>query len=363
MYRHFKYRLYPNKQQENAMNETLFTCSLLYNRCLAERHDAWQNEHRSVNRHQQNAMLPQLKKEEQRYAKVNAQVLQDTVTRVDRAFKAFFRRMKSGEKPGYPRFKSARRYDSFTYPFLGNGIKITGNKLRLQHIGSVRIVFHRPLEGMVKTCTIHRQVDSWYACFSCEVDPKVVPATDMVVGVDLGVESFAVTSDERFFPSNKSYRKAEKKLKKQQRELSRKQPGSNRRKKAKKQLSKTSLHVANQRNDNAHKVARELVNQYQLIAIEDLNVTGMMKNHHLAKAIQDQGWSTFVNILMSKAEEAGRKVVKVNPAYTSQECSECGKIQPKKLSDRWHSCDCGCELHRDVNAARNILRKALQQTA
>lgn len=362
MYRTFKYRLYPNKQQEITLRETLFTCSLLYNRCLAERRDTWRNEQRSITAFQQILMLPQLKKEDERYRKAFSQVLQDVIKRLDRAFDAFFRRVKAGEKPGYPRFKSAKRYDSFTYTQPPRGDWVRNGRVVLYKIGHIKIKLHRPLEGKVKTCTIRRQSDGWYALFTCEIEPKALPVSDKAVGVDLGVESFAITSDERFFPSVKAHRKAEKKLKREQRAMDRKKPVSNRRKKAQKQLSKTSLHVANQRRDIAHKVARELVNQYQLIAVEDLNVAGLLKNHHLAKAISDQGWSTFVNILTSKAEEAGRKVVKVNPAYTSQECSECGQIKPKKLSERWHSCDCGCSLHRDVNAARNILRRAIEQT-
>lgn len=306
------------------------------------------------------AALPEFKRKDKRFKQVHSQVLQDVVKRLDRAFDAFFRRIKAGGTPGYPRFRSARRYDSFTYPQAPSGCQLHGNKLVLSKIGAIKIKQHRPLEGELKTCTIRRQADGWYAGFSCEVEPDVLPSTGHVVGVDLGVESFAITSDGEFFPASKHLRKAERGIKRLQRQVSRRKKGSRRRKKSVRQLAKAHLRVANQRRDMAHKVARSLVNRYQTIAIEDLNIQGMVKNHHLAKSISDAGWGLFVNTLNAKAAEAGRQVIAVDPRNTSQICSGCGCIVKKPLSQRWHTCpECGTSLHRDINAAINILRRAV----
>jgi putative transposase len=358
MLKAYKYRLYPNKEQKKKLNDTLWLCSMVYNRCLAERRDAWKNEQRSLTAYDQIKQLPVWKKEDPRLNQVYSQVLQDVVRRLDKAFQAFFRRVKVGEKPGYPRFKSARRYDSFTYP--QNGFQLQNGRLQLAKIGLVKIKLHRPLQGKVKTLTIRRQADGWYACFSVEVEPSILPPSQKAVGIDLGVESFAVTSDGEFFPAARHLRRAERNLKRLQRMVSRRQKGSTRRKKAVRQLAKAHLHIANQRKDMAHKVARSLVNRYGIIAVEDLNILGMLRNHHLAKSISDAGWGLFVNILKAKAAEAGRQVVEVDPRNTSQVCSGCGCIVKKPLSQRWHDCpECGTSLHRDVNAARNILRMAV----
>ncbi len=359
MLKAYKYRLYPTKAQKAKLSETMWLCSILYNSCLAERRDCWEMGGHSVTKYDQINRLPELKTADERFNRVHSQALQDVVRRLDKTFEAFFRRVKAGEKPGYPRFRPARRYDSFTYPQAPSGCQLRGNKLVLSKIGAVKVKLHREIPGKVKTVTIRRQADGWYASFVCEVEVVALPPSDKAIGVDLGLESFAITSDGEFFPAAKHLRKAERNLKRIQRTLSRREKGSNRRKKAVRQLAKAHLHVANQRKDTAYKVARSLVNRYGTIVVEDLQVTNMLRNHHLAKSISDAGWSLFVNILKAKAAEAGRQVIEVDSRYTSQACSECGVIVPKPLSQRWHSCDCGCELHRDVNAARNILRKAV----
>ncbi len=356
MLKTYKYKLYPTKAQKQVMHETTFLCSLVYNQCLAQRKEAWEKEQKSISCYDQINQLPALKETDERYQSVFSQVLQDTVRRVDKSFKNFFRRVKAGDTPGYPRFKSARRYDSFTYP--QSGFKLNGKKLTLSKIGDVKIKLHRPIEGQIKTLTICRQADGWFACFSCEVELNLLPPTGKVVGVDVGLENFAITSDSEFFPPIKDLRKSEKKIKRAQREVARRKKGSKRRKKSVWKLKRANLRVANKRRDTHHKVARKLVDNYDVIAIEDLSISNMIKNHHLAKSISDAGWYSFSLILVAKAEEAGRKVVKVDPKFTSQVCSDCGTIVKKELSERWHSCECGCELHRDVNAAINILTKA-----
>jgi putative transposase len=366
MVKTYKYKLYPTKAQKQVMHETTFLCSLVYNQCLAQRKEAWEKEHRSISCYDQIKQLPDMREKDIRYQSVHSQVLQDTVSRVDKSFQNFFRRVKAGDTPGYPRFKSARRYDSFTYP--QSGFKLNGRKLFLSRIGNVKIKLHRPIEGEIRTLTIHRQADGWFACVSCEISPwrercttafkEPLSSTGKDVGIDVGLENFATTSDGEFFPPIKDLRKAEKKIKRLQREVARRKKGSKRRKKSVWRLKRAHLRVANKRRDTHHKVARKLVDKYDTIAIEDLSTNNMMKNHHLAKSISDAGWYSFSLILAAKAEEAGRKVVKVDPKFTSQVCSGCGAIVQKELKERWHSCKCGCELHRDVNAAINILTKA-----
>jgi len=283
-------------------------------------------------------------------------VLQDVCQRLDKTFKAFFHRLKNGEKAGYPRFKGKNRYDSFTYP--QSGFKLDGKYLKLSKIGNVRIKLHRQIAGKIKTFTIRRKNSKYYACFSCEIEPDP-QATGKQVGVDLGVKHLAITSDGDFFEHPKYLRKAEKRLKYLQRMVARRKKDSNRRRKAVAMLAKCHEYIANQRRDTAHKISRYLVDHYDLIAFEDLNIKGMVKNHHLAKSIADAGWRMIIQFATYKAEYAGKKVVLVDPRNTSQACSECGQIVKKTLNDRIHQCPCGYTADRDVNAARNILQKAL----
>lgn len=359
MIKAFKYRLYPAKQQEQALEQMLETCRHLYNRSLAERRDAWQNENRSINYFDQASRLKEQRKNNEYLTKVNFSATQDVLRRIDKAYKAFFRRIKNGETPGYPRFKGKGRYDSITFPSYGDGCKLKGNHLYIQHVGNIKVKLHRALEGKIKTVTIRRRAGSWYACFSVDVEPISLPPSDKSVGIDLGIENFAITSDGEFFSNPKYLRKAELNIKRLQRIVSKRKKGSNRRKKAVFALAKAHAKVVNQRLDMAHKIARNLIDRYDSLVVEDLKIANMVQNHHLAKSISDAGWNLFCNILTSKAEEAGRRVLKVDPRNTSQVCSSCGRIVKKELSQRWHSCECGCELHRDVNAAINILKRAV----
>ncbi len=353
----YKYRLYPNREQRKAIDFTVERCRLLYNRLLDERIHAYRNKGKSLTYYDQaytfnkrKAAIPALKQ-------VYSQVLQDVAKRLDKAFQAFFRRVKAGEKPGFPRFKPATQYDSFTYP--QSGYKLERNKLKLSKIGDVRIKLHRPVEGKIKTCTIIQKNGKYYACLSAEVEPKQLPPCMDAVGVDLGVKTLAVTSDGAYFESPKYLRKSENYLKRLQRSVSRKKKGSNRRKKAVRVIAGLHEHVANQRKDNAHKVSRQLVNRYGLIAFEDLNVLGMTQNHHLAKSIIDSGWSQLVAFTSYKAESAGRIVKQVDPRHTSQLCSNCGEVVKKQLKDREHRCPyCRFVGNRDENAAVNILKRA-----
>jgi putative transposase len=280
--------------------------------------------------------------------------------RVDKAFQNFFRRIKSGEKPGYPRFKGYGWYDSFTYPqsgfYLSENRK--GNQwLRLSKIGSIKVRLHRAIQGRIKTRTIKRELNRWHVCFSCEVEPEILQIAGKSVGVDVGIEKFAALSDSSIIENPKYLLQSEAKLKHEQRCLSRKKKGSNSRKKQRNKLAKLYQKIRNQRNDFLHKESHKLVENYDVIVFEDLRIKNMVKNHYLAKSISDASWGKFIEYVSYKAASAGKKVVFVNLRSTSQICSGCGKMVKKSLSVRIHKCPyCGLILDRDINAAINILR-------
>jgi putative transposase len=354
----FVYKLRPTPAQVAILTETVETCRHLYNHALGERKAAYEQRGETIGFARQSANLPALKDASPDLRNVHSQVLQDVLHRVDRAFQAFFRRVKAGEKPGYPRFKGRGWYDSLSYPQWGNGINLDRGRLFLSKIGAVRLHNDRPLDGTPKTCTIVRKADGWYASITCEVAPSPLPPTGKAIGIDVGLESFATLSNGAQIANPRYYRAAERKLKRAQRRLSHRVKGSSRRSKARELLAKAHLKLKRARQDFAHKTARALVNEYDRIAVEKLNIRGMLRNHALAKSISDAGWGLFLSILIAKAASAGRIVVQVDPAGTSQVCAQCGKSVRKRLAVRWHSCPyCGSELHRDHNAARNILKK------
>jgi len=356
----FKYKLRTTPEQERMLDRTLMLCRHVYNAAVGERREAWGKCGVSVGYSQQKAELPPIKAEMPEYSEVNSQVLQDVVQRVDRAFQAFFRRVKNGETPGYPRFHGRNRYNSITYPQVGEhgGARLDNGFLVLSKIGRIALHWSRPIEGTPKTVTISREADGWYVCFSCaDVPMQPLPPTGQQTGIDLGLESFATLSEGTMIHNPRCYRKAERTLKTAQRRVSRRNKGSHRRRKAVTLLAKAHLKVKRQRADFHHKTALALVRANDAIYHEDVQTANMLKNHRLAKSIADAGWSGFLSILSAKAACAGRRVVAVPPAYTSQACSGCGVLVAKGLSVRWHSCpDCGTSLHRDHNAARNIER-------
>jgi putative transposase len=356
----YKYKLKPTSQQERLLERTLMLCRHIYNAAIGERREAWHLRRVTVTYYQQKAELPGIKEAMPEYGEVNAQVLQEVVLRVDRAFEAFFRRIREGQTPGYPRFHGRDRYQSFTYPQVGEhgGARLDNGFLVLSKIGRIGVRWSRPLEGTPKTVTITKEADGWYVGFSCaDLPTQPLPSTGQETGIDLGIEAFATLSDGTRIFSPGWYRKAERALKTAQRRVSRRKKGSHRRRKAVALLAKAHQSVCRQRTDFHHKTALALVREYDAIYHEDLQVRNMVRNHHLAKSIQDAGWAAFLTILTYKAACAGRRVVAVNPAFTSQRCSGCGIVVAKGLSVRWHSCpDCGTSLHRDHNAAKNIER-------
>jgi putative transposase len=385
----FKYRITPSKETERKLFWTLARCRELYNAALSERKDAYTYAGKSINYYHQQNDLPEIKAEiRQEYQEIAAHVLQDVLRRLDKAFQNFFRRCKNGENPGYPRFQGRNRYDSFTYPD-GAGWKFTvaehGKKLAgtldLTKIGKAKVKLHRPVEGKIKTVTIKREVDEWYVTFSCEVDaPEKLPVSYEDVGVDLGVTHLATLSNGEMIEHPSYLRRAQKTLEKRQQALSRKKPKSHRRDKARKLVAKAYRKIARQRRDFHHKAAKKLVERYQVIVFEDIQISNLTRKPKpkqdgngkylpngaaakggLNKSMLDAGWGTFVSICTVKAAWAGRTIIKVDPRFTSQVCSQCGQVKKKDLSERWHSCDCGAELDRDVNAAINILERGRRQ--
>ena len=360
----FKYKLLPTEGQEQKMAFVLRRCRELYNAALQERRDAWQKCHTSISCAHQSTELPAIKDVRPEYQDIHSQVLQDVLTRLDRAFQAFFRRVQAGEQPGYPRFQGANRYTSFTYKQFGNGAMLDNGCLVLSKIGCIRVRWSRPLEGTVKTVTITKEADGWYCCFSCvDVPVQLIPLTGQETGIDVGLKVFLVTAEGDIIENPRHYRKAEKALQKAQRRVSRRKKGSKRRRKAVALLARKHQKVKRQRRDFHHKTSLQLLRHYDVIYLEDLQVANLVQNAHLAKSISDAGWAQFRTILEGKAAYAGRRVVAVPPAYTSQDCSGCGERVEKSLSIRTHICpSCGLILDRDENAARNIQRagQALQ---
>lgn len=306
-------------------------------------------------------------------------MLQDVLRRIDKAYKAFFRRVKHGEKPGYPRFQGYGRYDSFTYPQSGFSLT-TDNRVCLSKIGTIKVKMHREQIGIMKTCTIKREGTHWYVVFTCEVEQELVyHPSEKVVGIDLGLLHFGTLSDGSTIENPRYLRASEQKLKKLQEALSGKKRGSKRRRKAAQRVGNHHRHIRNQRRDFHHKEARKLVNSYGMIVFEELQPANMSKRPKpkqdeatgaylpngasakagLNKSILDAGWGQFQQIVVNKAEWASSRVLFVSPQYSSQMCSSCGAIQKKELSERWHSCSCGCSLDRDHNAAINIKRAGL----
>jgi putative transposase len=277
---------------------------------------------------------------------------------LDKAYKNFFKRVKTkGIKAGFPRFRSRSRFDSFCYP--QGGFKFVNGKLRLGKIGDIKLKLHREFEGKVKTCTIKKDIDRWYACFSVEVENEILLKTGREIGVDVGINNFAVLSDGNIIENPKFLKKSEKRLRRRQRKLSSKQKGSQNRNKQRVIVAKQHRKIREQRKDFQHKESRKIVNNYDLIVFEDLRILNMMKNHKLAKSISDASWSQFINFVSYKAEYAGKEIKFVYPRNTSIICSGCGEKVPKTLADRIHCCShCGLEIDRDLNASINILRKS-----
>jgi putative transposase len=356
----FKYRLQPSKSQRTKLNRTLELCRWVFNETLATRKNSWEREKKTLSLYDMNRLLTLWKQEHTELKNVHSQVLQNVQERVDLAFKAFFRRVKAGEKPGYPRFRGYGRYDSFT--FKQSGFVLQDQGVLLSKIGILKMIQHRPIEGRIKTLTVQRDaVGNWYACFACEVEAKTMPFNDLAIGVDVGLESFATLSNGEKVPNPRFFRQDEKELAKAQRKLAKAEKGTAERAKRRKALQHVHQRIANKRKDFAHQLSRKWVDRFGMIVFENLRIHNMLQNHCLAKNISDAAWNQLITYTTYKAGNAGRVVALVDPRNTSQMCSGCGTMVEKSLSVRVHVCPaCGLVMDRDENAANNILRLGLE---
>jgi putative transposase len=344
MLKAYRYKLEPNKSQRYALARTLDVCRELYNLCL------YQRKLHPISRYEQSKQLTQLKAEFQVYKNVYSQVLQNVLDRLDKAFKNF---LPSGF--GFPRFKGANRYDSFTYP--QPGFSLGGRRLSLAKIGNVKVRLSRPLPqgAVVKTCTIKRSVHGWFATLVFEHQPVPLPANDLVVGIDVGVTAFATFSDGTEIPNPRIYQNTQAELRRAQRRVARRKKGSHRRRRAVLLLRKVHQRISNRRSDFLHKHSTAVIRKYGTVKVEGLNVSAMSRGN-LAKQILDCSWSEWFRQLRYKAAEAGRRLVAVDPKYTSQLCSQCGFKHPdnRKTQAHFECLSCGYQDHADHNAAVNI---------
>ncbi len=380
----YKYKLRPNKSQAHQIDGWLNLLRMQYNYRLAERINWYESTRCPVNScslvscsiaeiveqpdyYWQKRDLLNTKKLFPEYGKIHSQVLQDCIVRVKKSFDRYLSADKSGKRSGKPRFKGRGRYRSFTYPQMKQDC-IQNNRITLPKIGKVKIVLHRPVpDGFkIKTAQVIKNADGYYLILTLQDNsvPTISPDVnlDKSVGIDMGLKDFLITSDGESVPIPQFARKSEKRKKLLNKSVSRKKKGSSRRRKAVNKLSKHHQKTARQRKDFHYKTAKQLLDKYDVVGFEDLNIKGLAKTR-MSKSILDAGWGEFLSILQTKAVNAGLMAIAVNPNGTSQNCSSCGTHVPKTIADRWHSCpSCGLELDRDVNAAINIKNIAVGRT-
>lgn len=356
MRKSFKYRLFTNKTHKACLDNLFGSARFLYNCALEQRIICWKQWRKSINYYDQANTLKEIRSIDEGIAQLNYSASQNLLRQLDKAFQAFFRRIRQGEAPGFPRFKNKDRFHSITFPIYGNGIRLKNGKLYIQNVGHIRIKLHRDIEGKIKTVTIKRKNGRFYVSFSCDkISPSILPISTKKIGIDVGIKSFAVMSDGQIIDNPKYLKQSEIKLKELQRRYSKK-----RTRKTRKKLACLHEKVSNQRKDFLHKLSRKIVNQFGFIFVEDLEPKEMVKNSFkvLNKYINDAAWTMFFNFTSYKAEWAGRVFLKVNPRGTTQECFNCGEIVPKDLSVRVHACPkCGFTVPRDYNASLNIVRR------
>ena len=370
MLRTYKYLLRPSSGQAQALDYLLWQSRLIYNAALEQRIQTYQETGKYVGYQAQWVYFRDLRREQpDTLGVLNASSLQHLLRRLDKAFQAFFRRVKAGGTPGYPRFKGRNRFKSIEFTY-GDGCKLRINEhgsrtFYVQNAGEMRMCYHRdiPVGAQIKHVVIKCINQRWYACLMLELpECQVVhPKPEQMVGVDVGLYHLLALSDNRVVDNPRWLRESLVRLRVKQRQAARRQKGSQRQRKSYAAVARLHELVANQRRDYLHQISRFLVREYGLIVIEDLPLAFMDRNEHLSLASHDAGLGEFRRMLQYKAEEAGTELIAVNPAYTSQRCSGCGVVVKKDLSMRVHECPgCGLVLDRDVNAARNILRVALE---
>jgi putative transposase len=333
----------------------------LYNAALEERIDCYRKTGRTITYIDQCAGLTVCRRELPEMAAMPLKLQRGTLKRLDRAFMGFFRRVKAGQKPGFPRFKGWGRFNTLEWAEL-KGITFDGKRIRSKVFGSIRVHMHRPMEGEIKAVRITRDGKGWYVCFACEVDAAEQVSFNPVrsIGIKVGFGDLATLSTGEKIPTARAAKRAAAELRQRQRALARCKRGSNRRRKVRARLVACHRKVRNVRRTHAHQVSRDLVDRFDLIAVEDLDIAGMQDARWLNRLIADAGMGLLVDLIGYKAERAGVRFEKVDPRNTSRDCSGCGAAVPKPLSERVHRCpECGVAMVRHENAARNILRKAV----
>ena len=361
----YKFRLYPSAQQRQALTRVLEIHRQVYNAALQERRHAWRRCRVSVHYTDQANQLKDIRSFDGDVAWCNYSSLQQTLRRLDKAFQAFFRRVKAGQTPGYPRFKVRNWFKSVCYVY-GDGIKLKDGRLYVQNVGLVRLFQHRPIPegGSIKMAVLKRdRVGNWYAVFQVELLDSDIPLRDgPAVGIDMGLTHFATLSTGEMIENPRWFREVECKLALLQRRRTRCGRGSRRYRELNRQIRRLHERIANRRRDFQHKLSASLVHTYSLIAVEDLNVSGLCRSH-VSKSMGDAAWAQFLSMIEYKAEKAGTLLVRISPNGTTQDCSGCGGCVPKALSERQHTCPfCGLTLPRDVNAALNILSRGRART-
>jgi putative transposase len=343
-----EYKIYPNKTQFQKLEYILNQARFLYNSALEQRIKEWKENNKSINYYDQAKIF-------KRKYRIPASLTQSVLRKLDITYKSFFSR-----KYGFPRFKPRQRYNCIELRQYKVDGYMDNGKLKLWKM-LIKTSNHREIEGIPKQGRLIKRVDGWYWQITCEINSceqkKEIKTT---IGLDMGLKSFIMDSDGNSITPPRFFRISEKKLIKEQQVLSRRKKGSYKRKQAIKQVAKTHLKINRQRNDFLHKLSHKYAH-YDLVCVEKLNISGMMKNHHLAKSIQDAGWNRFLQFLNYKVENTGGYFVKVNPSFTSQICSNCGAIVKKSLSQRTHICpECSYIANRDLNASINILRRGIR---
>lgn len=364
MQRNYRYRLYPTTTQEASLLRHLEVHRRLYNAGLQERKEAWERRRISRTYYDLANQLKAVRAVDPEAAFANYSALQQTLRRLDKAFAAFFRRVKSGETPGYPRFRSKHRFTTIEYRW-GDGIRLTEKRLVVQRVGGIKITLHRPLpeDAPITNAYLKKLGSRWEVVIgvSCPDRPKPVhpgPA----VGLDVGLHTLLATSDGTRIANPRWFQAAQAKLAKAQRQLSRRTLRSHRWRKQRQVVARQQERIANQRRDFLHKLSCNLTDRYSLIAVEDLPIRNMVHTT-MAQSIHDAAWGMFRGMLAYKVENTDSQLIAVRPHGTSQQCSRCGRLVPKDLSVRRHQCPaCGLTLDRDVNAARNVLARALESS-
>jgi len=353
----FKYRIYANRTTIKNAENWLHLCRILYNTALELRIFAYRNHRKHVSGYDQAKQLPALKEAFSEFKIVNSQTLQDVLERLEKAYAAFFRRIKQKQgRTGFPRFKGAYRYDSFT--LKQTGWRLKNDKLSIKNIGTFKLKFSRSIVRDIKTVSIKRSIGQWYALFSSDNVPlRILPKTNKSIGVDVGCKSFLTNSNGEKIANPRFLNRSGRLLKDRQQFLSRKKIRSIRRRKAKLLLARLHRKIFNQRRNFHFKTALQLVREFDTICIENFHSFKSFRG--LNRSMRDVAWAGFFDILLFKAEEAGKEVIKVPAKNTSQQCSNCDAIVPKVLSDRIHNCPCGFRADRDHNAALNILKLGL----